>query len=61
MRVQMDTGLVPLDVRLEEYGFKPETSRLINCLADKGVMSVEDVWYVTGEYWKLVKEADDER
>ena len=57
MYVEMDDGeLKPLDERLEEYGFTPEYSRLINRLLDKGVLTEEDVWYITSEYWRLRNE-----
>lgn len=49
------TEMVNLSDRLIDYGFTPEYSRLINCLADNGIMSVEDIWYVTGEYWNVQK------
>jgi hypothetical protein len=54
MNVQMDNDLIGLDTRLTDYGFTPEFARLINRLADKGILENIDIWYITGEYWNLV-------
>lgn len=55
MVVQMNNSVINLDDRLTEYGFTPEYARLINRLADKELIDVEDVWYITGEFWNLQK------
>jgi hypothetical protein len=60
MQVQMNDGLIPLDERLTTYGFRPEVSRLINRLVDKGLLNDEDIWYVTDEFWKLRKDPVDD-